>query len=401
MTLEEAKKLLKKEFATIGFHKCAEPYEFGKKDWFDEEKPEVLEAFCVLGKESMYATVPNIEYMERKKRLKKEFEENTTDSNYKINPELVDAAKEFNDALLDEQAKKIKQFEDFCASRNKIIVQQSEKISSLNKKITKKNKVISKKSRMIKDKDAVLADVAEELRLSKVREENLTSTCQKYLKEIEELEKKANKYANVLADLSDKLRQTKFELTNAKSSNAYLDMLRNVKHALVEKDAIIQEKDEVIEDLGKELKAQKDLVDDISLRYDGAKYNLDRRIEECTNLKKQLYDALKISDEPCGEPKKSINTGDYISKEELMKIQEKDVRKITTPPFSPISEMRKGNGILDQMVVSADLGKGESKTSRVIVIQKDADPTLLRNIFKDMSVKKMPSDISQWVDKNF
>ena len=42
----------------------------------------------------------------------------------------------------------------------------------------------------LEDKDAVLSDVAEELRLSKIREDNLTEVCKKYLKEIEDLKNK-------------------------------------------------------------------------------------------------------------------------------------------------------------------------------------------------------------------
>ena len=42
----------------------------------------------------------------------------------------------------------------------------------------------------LKDKDAVLADVAEGLRLSRIREKNLTGVCQKYVKENEELREK-------------------------------------------------------------------------------------------------------------------------------------------------------------------------------------------------------------------
>ena len=141
------------------------------------------------------------------------------------NPALKEAASEFNDALLDEQAKKIKQLQDYIVSQNNIIAKQSAKISSLNGKITKKNKVISKKSRMVKDKDAVLGDVSEELRLSKIREKNLVELCQKHIKEIDEL---------------------------------------------------------------------KDLVDDISLKYDGAKHNLHLRIEECENLKKKRDDFAEM-----------------------------------------------------------------------------------------------------------
>lgn len=61
--------------------------------------------------------------------------------------------------------------------------------------------------------------------------------------------------------------------------------------------AVIAEKDEVIADLGKELAAQKDLVDDISLKYDGAKHNLKLRMDECEKLKKQLDSNTKMVQE--------------------------------------------------------------------------------------------------------
>ncbi len=190
MTFEEAKKLLKKEFVVIGFHKSTEPFEFDESRWFAGEKPEVLDAFRVLAKEGYYVAISGHDYMEREKRLKEEYEKNTktpgsgeeqpkekkgiiypttfpkADFYYKHvlnegNPALKEAASQFNDALLDEQAKKIKR---------------------LGKEIARLNKIIH-------DKNAVLSDVAEELRLSKIREKNLTEVCQKYMKENEELKK--------------------------------------------------------------------------------------------------------------------------------------------------------------------------------------------------------------------
>ena len=86
---------------------------------------------------------------------------------------------------------------------------------------------------MLKDKNAVLSDVAEELRLSKIREKNLTEVSQKYMKENEELKKKL---ANKIVDKID--AQT----------------LKSAESALAYKEKVIAEKDEVIADLGKELK---------------------------------------------------------------------------------------------------------------------------------------------------
>lgn len=72
------------------------------------------------------------------------------------------------------------------------------------------------------------------------------------------------------------------------------------------KNLKIAEKDEVIGDLGKELKAQKDLVDHISKLRDSAKINLNLREKECEKLKEKLEEAnnlvkevRKVSKEYC------------------------------------------------------------------------------------------------------
>lgn len=54
------------------------------------------------------------------------------------------------------------------------------------------------KEKVIKDKDAVLSDVAEECRLSKIREEKLTEACKKYLKEIEDLKEKETRLVGII-----------------------------------------------------------------------------------------------------------------------------------------------------------------------------------------------------------
>lgn len=122
----------------------------------------------------------------------------------------------------------------------------------------------------MKDKNAVLSDVAEELRLTKIREKNLAKLGLKYVGENEKLKK----------ELADKV----VDKIDAQA-------LKSAESALAYKEKVIAEKDDVIVDLGKELKAQKDLVDDISLKYDGAKHNLKLRMDECEKLKEKLDEA--------------------------------------------------------------------------------------------------------------
>lgn len=247
MTLEEAKKILEKEFAVISLHKSTEPFEFDESGWIEHEKPSVLEAFRVLSKGGYYISISGHDYNMREKRLKKEYEENTkapgsSENRIKedsgVNPALKESASQFNDALLDEQGKKIKH---------------------LTKKIARLNKIIHNKN--------------EELRLTKIREKNLAELGLKYVGENEKLKKK----------LADKI----VDKIDARA-------LKSAESALAYKEKVIAEKDDVIADLGKELADQKDLVDDISLKYDGAKYNLKLRMDECEKLKKQLDSNTKM-----------------------------------------------------------------------------------------------------------
>lgn len=210
MTLEEAKKILEKEFAVISLHKSTEPFEFDESGWIEHEKPSVLEAFRVLSKGGYYISISGHDYNMREKRLKKEYEENTkapgsSENRIKedsgVNPALKESASQFNDALLDEQGKKIKH---------------------LTKKIARLNKIIHKKN--------------EELRLTKIREKNLAELGLKYVGENEKLKK----------ELADKI----VDEIDAQA-------LKSAESALAYKEKVIAEKDEVIADLGNELAATK------------------------------------------------------------------------------------------------------------------------------------------------
>ena len=213
------------------------------------EKQEVCEAIKVANENRLTVGLTPIEWNEREARLKKEHEENTKDpdsaenhikEDSSENPALAESASQFNDALLDEQADKIKRLGNEITRLNKAIHKKNMKIEELRKESSRhlrgKIKVFYENEdleQMLKDKNAVLADVAEELRLSKIREKNLTEVSQKYMKENEELKKKlANK-------IVDKI--------NARALNS-------AESAIAHKEKVIAEKDEVIADLGKELK---------------------------------------------------------------------------------------------------------------------------------------------------
>ena len=210
------------------------------------EKPEVCEAIKVANENRLTNYMTPTEWHEREDRLKKEHEENTKDPDSSReqpnegNPALSESASQFNDALLDEQADKIKRLGKEITRLNKAIHKKNMKIEELRKESSRhlrgKIKVFYENvdlEKMLKDKDAVLSDVAEELRLSKIREKNLTEVSQKYMNENEKLKKK----------LSDKI----VDEIDAR-------VLKSAESALAYKEKVIAEKDEVIADLGKELK---------------------------------------------------------------------------------------------------------------------------------------------------
>ena len=213
------------------------------------EKQEVCEAIKVANENRLTVGLTPIEWNEREARLKKEHEENTKDPDYaenhikeysSENPALKESASQFNDALLDEQGKKIKHLTKKITRLNKAIHKKNMKIEELRKESSRhlrgKIKMFFENEdfeQMLKDKNAVLSDVAEELRLSKIREKNLTEVSQKYMNENEELKKKL---ANKIVDKID------------------AQALKSAESALAYKEKVIAEKDEVIADLGKELK---------------------------------------------------------------------------------------------------------------------------------------------------
>ena len=164
------------------------------------EKPEVCKAIKVANANKWVVGLSPTEWDDRKARLKKEHEENTKDPDScgeqtkECNPALSESASQFNDALLDEQADKIKRLGKEITRLNKTIHKKNMKIEELRKESSRhlrgKIKVFYENvdlEKMLKDKDAVLSDVSEELRLTKIREKNLTEVCQKYMKENEEL----------------------------------------------------------------------------------------------------------------------------------------------------------------------------------------------------------------------
>ena len=280
MTLEEAKKILKKEGYDI--EKVGRPC--SPSIVFTEyESPEICEAMQIVCSAGFQLAMLAGVFDERKERLKKEYGKNTkapvsgkeqpkekkgiiypttfpkADFYHKHvlnegNPAIAESASQFNDALLDEQAKKIAELtKEKSNLEDQITVLNACK--KHNDKIDRKQikclgKEIAKLNGIIHDKNAILSDVAEELRLTKIREKNLAELGLKYVGENEKLKKE-------LADkVVDKIDAQ--ALKSAESALAWKEkVIARKDMALAYYEKKIAEKDEEIADLGNELEATK------------------------------------------------------------------------------------------------------------------------------------------------
>lgn len=221
--------------------------------------------FGAQAREIMRLTAENVELRETIDKMK--------EGNPALKEALNESASQFNDCLLNEQGKKIaeltmenERLKDQVAVLD-VYKKHNDKISrkqikGLGKEIAKLNGIIHKKNLKIeelgkessrhlegkmkmfgenfdleqelKDKNAVLSDVAEELRLSKIREKNLTDVSQKYMKENDELKKEldeANKHQQQAyrscADKNKEIRALKLQISALEKRGNGIDWKRN------------------------------------------------------------------------------------------------------------------------------------------------------------------------------
>lgn len=317
MTLEEAKKILEEE----GFYveKATRPCVLN--GWFTKyESPEICEAVQVVCSAGYKVLMFETAFQARKERLKKEYEKNTKDpapgeeQPKEDNPALAESASQFNDALLDEQAKEIESLRDKCKKyadildsvgdklrelkeenrriknsdlnlegliyatreleeKNKKIEELTKEKSNLEDQITILNackkhndkidrkqikslgKEIAKLNGIIHDKNAILSDVAEELRLTKIREKNLAELGLKYVGENEKLKK----------ELADKVVD-KIDAQALKSAESALACKEQL---IYYKDKIIAYNKKKIAEKNKEIRALKLQISALEKRGNG------------------------------------------------------------------------------------------------------------------------------------
>lgn len=219
----------------------------------------VYEAMQVVSSAGYVIMMPAEAFDARKARLKKELKGHSNapvsgkEKEKKGNPALKESASQFNDALLDEQAKEIERLKNENAELLGMVERVKKDVKEVDSNfyaVNKENKRLDKKVlELIKDK---------------------------------ELMKKAT-----LSQLDDFIEI--YNLLTKESQKA-----KRLGKEIAKLNGIIHDKNEVIADLGKELKAKKALVDHISKIRDSAKINLNLREKECEKLKEALEEKTKL-----------------------------------------------------------------------------------------------------------
>ena len=269
MTLKEAKKILKKE----GFHVCFASMVINQTGPIREfEKPEVCEAIKVANANKLAVVLSPVEWDERKDRLKKEYGKNHIKRGDPIScsPALKESASQFNDALLDEQGKKIKRF---------------------GKEITRLNKIIRKKNLKIAEKDEVIDNLGKEL-------------AEQY-KELTSKEKEINellfKFEGARIFL---LRSQRENEEKCKTEESLLKRIDEMELMLKQREGMLR-----LSDTGNDLKDA--MLDRISKSYDKSQKRIAEFTYKSLSKSKELGNGLVERMEPIRRKRKNTKKVDF------------------------------------------------------------------------------------------
>lgn len=391
MTFEEAKDILKKEGYEL--EKVGVPCSLSIA-FTAYESPEICEAMQVVCSAGYAISIEMRCFNARKSRLKKELAEHSNapvsgkEKAKKGNPALKEASSQFNDALLNEQAKEIERLKNENEDWKSWHEMQNRQIAisniafrneknRLGKEIARLNKVIHKKNLKIEelkkessehldgkvklfgetvDLSQELCDKNEELRLTKIREKNLAELGLKYVVENEKLK---NELADKVVDKID------------------AQALKSAESALAWKEKKIAEKDEVIAELREKLKS-------INMNRHNeriCKKQLAEKDEVIADLGKELAEAKKLNtakildfNAKCMRAaRESINDvfesyAAKYAKSSLDDLKEKAYESFNAKAHKlGLVGSKDGNGIIDQMV-GADFAEEGADLCGVIVL---------------------------------
>lgn len=408
MTLEEAKKILEKE----GFYvqKATRPCAISEA-FTEYENPTICEAMQVVSSAGYFVCMEKSCFDERKARLKKEYEENTkapgsSENRIKedsgVNPALKESASQFNDALLDEQSKKIGEQNKEITRLLSLVEKKENSISRLyyeKSVLEKENEDLKKGEIPARYFDKALVDEQEE-KIKKLEHEKLdilemASSCKQTIaeqgKKINRLGKEISRLNGIIHDKNEEIKRKTKGCCELVAENVDLkEDLRNTESLLHDtREANSRNLDTCFknEDLIDELK--KKLTEKTKLAKKYAKELSDSSLGLC-KLEKQLKDKNAVLSDVAEEllltkirEKNLAELGlKYIGENEKLKkeLADKVVDKIDAQALKSAESALayKEKVIAEKDEVIADLGKElkatkkelEEKTKLVKTVRK-------------------------------
>lgn len=215
MTLKEAKEILKKKGYSL--HKV-ENFKDSQAFFFDDK---VLKCAVATVNANGYMVIS----LDECEPIKEDREITMADANRVVDkmldesPALKESAKQFNDALLDEQAKKIKEQKKQIKRLNKILASRNKEIWDLNEEI--KDHILSERNKDemisgLKKVNEGLRHNLADMTIAKVDEQALKSAESALVYKddvIDKQEKALKKICEYTEQLEIKIRNITFELT--------------------------------------------------------------------------------------------------------------------------------------------------------------------------------------------
>lgn len=367
MTFEEAKKILKKE----GFYveKATRPCAISES-FIEYEDPTICEAMQVVNSAGYFVCMEMSCFDERKARLKKEYEENTkapgsSENRIKedsgVNPALKESASQFNDALLDEQSKKIDEQNREITRLFSLVEKKENSISRLyyeKSVLEKENEDLKKGEIPARYFDKALVDEQEE-KIKKLEHEKLdilemASSCKQTIaeqgKKINRLGKEISRLNGIIHDKNEEIKRKTKGCCELVAENVDLkEDLRNTESLLHDtREANSRNLDMCFknEDLIDELK--KKLAEKTKLAKKYAKELSDSSLGLC-KLEKQLKD-------------KNAVLSDVAEELRLTKIREKNLAELGLKYVGENEKLKKELAEKDEVV--ADLGNELAATKK-------------------------------------
>ena len=266
MTVKEAKEILEKEgcFIITEVDGTIDYVKF--QPW---EKAEVKEAISLLGKKGYRVQMDRYKAGERNTRLIEEYKKRKNDARKDYektnqildefiekegepikgehpNPALHDSAKDFNDSLLDEQAKRIKELEATVEMReeeidilNDTMSRRIKDIQDLKQTVKSDNAIIDEYEKKVKELGKQIAHLNEVIGKKNAQLKDYKIACEEHDEQLNDYmlsDKNKDGMISGLKKVNESLRHKLADITISKVNE---QALKSAESALVYKDKVI------------------------------------------------------------------------------------------------------------------------------------------------------------------